>query len=74
MAQGEVKTMADRIILMRKALYSEITKVGTPGNWEHIINQIGMFTFTGLTPVQVYNPPQLDASTCVCVWVYVVAR
>jgi len=51
--KGEVKTMADRIILMRKALFSEITKLSTPGKWDHIINQIGMFTFTGLTPVQV---------------------
>ena len=25
---------------------------GCPGNWEHIIKQIGMFTFTGLDPEQ----------------------
>lgn len=27
--------------------------LGTPGNWEHIIKQIGMFTFTGLNKEQV---------------------
>lgn len=26
---------------------------GTPGDWSHIIKQIGMFTFTGLNPEQV---------------------
>lgn len=25
----------------------------TPGNWDHIVNQIGMFSFTGLSPEQV---------------------
>ena len=26
-------------------------QVGAPGNWDHIINQIGMFSFTGLNKV-----------------------
>jgi aspartate aminotransferase len=26
---------------------------GTPGDWSHIIKQIGMFTFTGLNSEQV---------------------
>lgn len=26
---------------------------GTPGDWSHIIKQIGMFTFTGLNAEQV---------------------
>ena len=26
---------------------------GTPGDWSHIIKQIGMFTFTGLNSAQV---------------------
>jgi aspartate/tyrosine/aromatic aminotransferase len=26
---------------------------GTPGDWSHIIKQIGMFTFTGLNTEQV---------------------
>ena len=51
--QAEVKGMAERIIRMRSALHAEILKLGTPGNWDHIVTQIGMFTFTGLAPVQV---------------------
>lgn len=27
--------------------------LGTPGDWSHIIKQIGMFTFTGLNAEQV---------------------
>jgi hypothetical protein len=26
-------------------------QVGAPGNWDHIINQIGMFSYTGLSKV-----------------------
>lgn len=26
--------------------------IGTKGSWEHVTKQIGMFTFTGLTPAQ----------------------
>ncbi|KAL1953243.1 hypothetical protein VTO42DRAFT_3358 [Malbranchea cinnamomea] len=46
-------TMSSRIKSMRHALYDELKRLGTPGTWEHIINQIGMFSYTGLTPEQV---------------------
>ncbi|KAI5060900.1 hypothetical protein GOP47_0023405 [Adiantum capillus-veneris] len=49
----ELKAMADRIIRMRHLLYEALRARGTPGNWEHIIKQIGMFTFTGLSKEQV---------------------
>jgi hypothetical protein len=40
----DVRTMANRIIKMRKELYWLLTEeLKTPGNWDHIINQIGMF-------------------------------
>ena len=40
----DIRTMAGRIIEMRKQLYGLLTdKLKTPGNWEHIVNQIGMF-------------------------------
>ena len=42
-------TMADRIRQMRQDLYQALKVNGTPGSWEHIINQTGMFSFTGLT-------------------------
>ncbi|XP_019192642.1 PREDICTED: aspartate aminotransferase, cytoplasmic-like [Ipomoea nil] len=49
----ELKAMADRIISMRKQLFEALLAKGTPGDWSHIIKQIGMFTFTGLNAEQV---------------------
>uniref|UniRef100_A0A1J3HNB0 Aspartate aminotransferase n=1 Tax=Noccaea caerulescens TaxID=107243 RepID=A0A1J3HNB0_NOCCA len=49
----ELKAMADRIISMRRQLYEAIQARGTPGDWSHIIKQIGMFSFTGLNEKQV---------------------
>ncbi len=40
--------MADRIIAMRAGLRERLEKLGTPGTWNHITDQIGMFSFTGL--------------------------
>jgi len=48
----EVKMMSSRIIEMRQDLYNALLKNGCSGNWEHIIKQIGMFTYTGLSPPQ----------------------
>ncbi|RYR33528.1 hypothetical protein Ahy_A10g048140 isoform A [Arachis hypogaea] len=49
----ELKEMADRIISMRQQLFDALHARGTPGDWSHIIKQIGMFTFTGLNSEQV---------------------
>ncbi|EOY30757.1 Aspartate aminotransferase, cytoplasmic [Theobroma cacao] len=49
----ELKAMAERIISMRKQLFDALSARGTPGDWSHIIKQIGMFTFTGLNSDQV---------------------
>ncbi|KAL2479786.1 Aspartate aminotransferase 3 [Abeliophyllum distichum] len=49
----ELKAMADRIISMRKQLFDALQARGTPGDWSHILKQIGMFTFTGLNANQV---------------------
>lgn len=43
-----IKIMSTRIINMRQALFKELTNLGTPGTWNHIVNQIGMFSYTGL--------------------------
>ncbi|KAF9915545.1 Aspartate aminotransferase, cytoplasmic [Lobosporangium transversale] len=51
--EKNLATMANRIIDMRKALYDELVRLGTPGKWNHIVDQIGMFSFTGLTTPQV---------------------
>eukprot|EP00929_Paragymnodinium_shiwhaense_P123434 TRINITY_DN972_c0_g1_i2.p1 TRINITY_DN972_c0_g1~~TRINITY_DN972_c0_g1_i2.p1 ORF type:complete len:410 (+),score=120.80 TRINITY_DN972_c0_g1_i2:75-1304(+) len=49
----ELRFMADRIVKMRVALREAIEKQGAPGTWNHITDQIGMFTFTGLNEAQV---------------------
>ena len=37
---------------MRKALRDELENMKTPGTWNHITDQIGMFSYTGLTTKQ----------------------
>merc|ERR1711964_11821 len=49
---GELKLMSDRILSMRDALRSALEKRKTPGTWNHITDQIGMFSFTGLNKEQ----------------------
>jgi len=49
----ELNFMSNRILEMRDALRKAIEKKGTPGTWNHITDQIGMFSFTGLTQPQV---------------------
>lgn len=51
--QGELVVMSGRIKTMRKLLKDELERIETPGNWDRIINQIGMFSYTGLTSQQV---------------------
>lgn len=48
--QEDLITMSLRIISMRKELRRQLEELGTPGTWDHITNQTGMFSFTGLTP------------------------
>ena len=43
-----LRYMSNRIIDMRKQLYDRLVQLGTPGTWNHITDQIGMFSFTGL--------------------------
>uniref|UniRef100_A0A8C8G2E2 Aspartate aminotransferase n=1 Tax=Oncorhynchus tshawytscha TaxID=74940 RepID=A0A8C8G2E2_ONCTS len=50
---GEVHGMANRIITMRELLVANLKKEGSTRNWKHVIDQIGMFCFTGLKPEQV---------------------
>jgi len=49
---GELRSVSQRIIDMRRALYEGLVKLGIQGDWTHITNQIGMFSYTGLTPAQ----------------------
>ncbi|KAF3397839.1 Aspartate aminotransferase, cytoplasmic [Penicillium rolfsii] len=51
--QEDVKTIAHRIKGVRASLKSELGKLGARGDWSHIEQQIGMFSFTGLSSAQV---------------------
>lgn len=43
-----LKTMSDRMNNMRKLLYQKLNILSTPGNWDHILKSVGLFSFTGL--------------------------
>merc|ERR1719420_2555196 len=45
----ELKGMADRILAVRDRLRRGLESKGTPGTWNHITDQIGMFSYTGLS-------------------------
>lgn len=51
--EDDLVTMSSRIIEMRNTLKGKLLDLGTPGTWDHITNQSGMFSFTGLTPEMV---------------------
>lgn len=51
--EEDLRTMSGRIMEMRRLLREKLEERGTPGDWEHITKQIGMFSFTGLTEEQV---------------------
>lgn len=50
--RDHIKLMSTRVIQMREALRAELIKLGTPGNWDHIVKQIGLFSYTGLNAKQ----------------------
>ena len=45
----ELKIMSGRMSAMRTGLYSKLQEKGSKHSWKHIIDQIGMFAYTGLT-------------------------
>lgn len=51
--EEDLRTMSGRIIEMRTALRGKLESLKTPGTWNHITDQIGMFSFTGLNEAQV---------------------
>ena len=44
----ELKVMSTRMNQMRTGLEQGLKSRGSPHNWNHIVDQIGMFAFTGL--------------------------
>ncbi|KAF2157455.1 PLP-dependent transferase [Myriangium duriaei CBS 260.36] len=51
--EDNLREMSGRIIKMRQELRQKLEAMKTPGTWNHITDQIGMFSFTGLTEKQV---------------------
>eukprot|EP01099_Mayorella_cantabrigiensis_P005406 TRINITY_DN4324_c0_g1_i1.p1 TRINITY_DN4324_c0_g1~~TRINITY_DN4324_c0_g1_i1.p1 ORF type:complete len:410 (-),score=94.16 TRINITY_DN4324_c0_g1_i1:228-1457(-) len=51
--KGCLRTMSGRLIKMRHELHRKLIELKTPGNWDHIVTQVGMFSYTGLTEEQV---------------------
>lgn len=51
--EDNLRTMSGRIMSMRGELRAWLERLGTPGSWAHITEQIGMFSFTGLNEDQV---------------------
>jgi len=47
--EEDLKIMTRRIKDMRKILSDELVRLGTPGSWNHIVKQNGMFSYTGLS-------------------------
>lgn len=50
--ESELSQVSQRIITMRGRLVEELRKLNVPGDWSHITQQIGMFSYTGLTTSQ----------------------
>jgi len=44
----ELSSISRRILEIRKTLKEKLLDMKTLGNWDHIVNQIGMFSYTGL--------------------------
>jgi aspartate aminotransferase len=49
---SDLRVMSSRIQRMRQELFDALKANGTPGRWDHILNQIGMFSYTGLNRAQ----------------------
>jgi aspartate aminotransferase, cytoplasmic len=49
---SDLLVMVNRIKTMRKSLHEQLVHLKTPGNWDHIVTQIGMFSYTGMTKTQ----------------------
>ncbi|KAL6765470.1 aspartate aminotransferase [Haematococcus lacustris] len=49
----EVRGMAERIISMRSLLRQGLEELNTPGTWDHVTSQIGMFAYSGMTETMV---------------------
>lgn len=49
----DVLAVTKRLQGVRQTILDTFTKLQTPGNWDHVVKQNGLFWFSGLTPLQV---------------------
>lgn len=49
---GHIRVMSDRMKSMRTLIRENLEALKTPGTWNHLTDQIGMFAYTGLTEEQ----------------------
>lgn len=47
-----LQVMSSRMRSSRQLLYDRLRQVGCPGDWSHVLKQVGMFSYTGLTVKQ----------------------
>ena len=53
--KAELAGMAGRIKAVRQQLHEALQRLAPERDWSFVVKQIGMFSFTGLTPPQVEN-------------------
>ena len=46
--KSQLKEMSERTVRMRHGLKERLDRLGTPGSWNHITDQIGMFCYSGI--------------------------
>ncbi|XP_051897029.1 aspartate aminotransferase, cytoplasmic-like [Pristis pectinata] len=51
--QENLKKMVERLMLTKEKLKEELRTLGTPGSWEHITKQVGLYIFPGFTGSQI---------------------
>ncbi len=49
----ELTRVSGRMRSVRLLLRDRLVELGTPGNWDHIVRQIGLFSYSGLTGIRV---------------------
>jgi aspartate aminotransferase len=53
--QGELRVMSSRLSGIRETVRAQLQARGTPGSWDFLVAQIGMFSYTGLTRPQILH-------------------
>ncbi|XP_076010420.1 putative aspartate aminotransferase, cytoplasmic 2 [Genypterus blacodes] len=51
--QGEVKRIVERCMLIREVLREKLRLLGSPGCWDHLTQQSGLYSCTGLNGQQI---------------------